>query len=183
MRFLQAKHYRDIGRSRACELIVLHSSENQEKPGKAYEVAQWFASEDAPESSAHFVVDSGEVVQCVDVDDIAWAAPGANHNGIQIEHVGFARQPPEDWADTYSKQMLELSARLAADLCFLHKIPAVFVSAEQLLGVGARGITRHADVSRAFRKSTHTDPGAGFPIAQYVERVAELLAERSPGAA
>jgi hypothetical protein len=38
-------------------------------------------------------------------------------------------------------------------------------------GAGARGITMHRDVSAAFHKSTHTDPGPNFPIVEFVNRV------------
>ena len=30
-------------------------------------------------------------------------APGANHNGIGLEHAGYARQSAEDWADAFSE--------------------------------------------------------------------------------
>ena len=35
--------------------------------------------------------------------------------------------------------------------------------------VGRRGITTHASVSKAFRRSTHWDPGPSFPLARLVE--------------
>ena len=39
------------------------------------------------------------------------------------------------------------------------------------LRAGARGITGHADVSVAFRKSDHWDPGPAFPWAAFLRQV------------
>jgi N-acetyl-anhydromuramyl-L-alanine amidase AmpD len=39
------------------------------------------------------------------------------------------------------------------------------------LRAGKRGITGHADVSDAFRRSDHHDPGTAFPIEAYLARV------------
>ena len=36
---------------------------------------------------------------------------------------------------------------------------------------GRRGITSHAEVSLAYRKSDHWDPGPGFPIDEFLGRV------------
>lgn len=173
MDFIQAANYTKAGRT-AVDLLVLHTMENMEKPGAARNVALWFASAEAPQASAHYCIDAGEVIQCVKDEDIAWHAPGANRNGLGLEHAGRAAQSPAEWQDPFSEAALELSANLAADLCHKWKIPAVYVPSGALLK-GARGITTHMDVSRAFRKSDHWDPGIGFPIDWYVKRVAELL--------
>lgn len=177
MRFVQAKNYTPGASPRDIRVIVLHSAEAPEKPGKAWDVARWFAGDQAPKASAHYVVDAAEVVQAVKLEDVAWAAPGCNKHGVQIELVGYARQLPEDWADTYSVSMLDIAARLMADLCFLYSIPVRALTAADLLA-NASGITRHMDVSEAFKLSTHTDPGAAFPMARMVQNVGELFDER-----
>jgi hypothetical protein len=43
---------------------------------------------------------------------------------------------------------------------------------------GAHGITTHAEVSRAFGKSTHLDPGPFFPVAEYLRLVVEAIGRR-----
>lgn len=175
MTFIQAKSYTPVvGRQRKVRVIVLHSAESPEKPGKALSVAKWFARDDAPKASAHFVVDATDVVQCVREEDVAWAAPGANSDGIHIELTGYARQTPEDWFDTYSASMLDLASRLVADLCVRFGVPPRALVAADLLA-GASGITRHMDVTEAYKRSTHVDPGVGFPMARFVQHVAELV--------
>lgn len=174
--FIQARNYTPVSTNRKIDLIVLHSMEAPEKPGKAHDVCVWFAGATAPKASAHYNVDEARIWQSVRERDIAWAAPGANSNGIHIEHAGYARQVAADWDDVYSASMLDISMRLAARICRRHKIPAVVVSAAQLKAGAARGITTHAAVTEAFRESTHTDPGVGFPLANYVSRVAAILA-------
>src|SRR5262245_22982226 len=119
--YIQAANYTrpssDPNRGRrVVSLVVLHSAEAPERPGKARDVALWFAGQrgPAPEASAHYVVDAGEVVQCVLDRDIAWAAPGANANGLQVELVGYAGQTPAEWGDAYSAALLERAAGLVA---------------------------------------------------------------------
>jgi hypothetical protein len=36
---------------------------------------------------------------------------------------------------------------------------------------GRRGITGHAEVSAAYRQSDHWDPGPGFPVESFLDRV------------
>jgi hypothetical protein len=108
---------------------------------------------------------------------VAWAAPGANKNGIHIEHAGRAAQSAREWTDEFGTSMLYLSIELCAQICRAWSIPALFVGPAGLLH-GDRGITTHAAVSVAFKRSTHTDPGVNFPSRWYVEQVATRLYER-----
>ena len=174
--FIEAAHFTPASRA-AVDLVVLHSMESQEKPGTARSVALWFADPiRSPQASAHYCLDDREVVQCVREADIAWCAPGANRNGIHLEHAGRASQAANEWGDEFSMAMLHLSVELAASVCRAWAIPAKMVDAAGLL-VHTRGITTHAEVSRAFKMSSHWDPGPNFPLAWYVSRVAGLLAE------
>jgi len=166
--FVQARWYTPSVR-RVIDLIVIHDMEYPERLDSAEQVAQYFARGSA-QASAHFNVDSDSVVQSVKLMDVAWAAPGANHNGVQIEHAGYARQTAADWADEYSEKMLHVSAALTADLCVKFKLPHAFVDAAGLLK-GFRGFTTHAEVSKAWKKTTHTDPGPNFPMAHYLDLV------------
>lgn len=167
--FVQARHFTP---HRQCpiDLIVIHTMEAVEKPTTAMAVAMWFGGPNAPQASAHYCIDNVRVVQGVRDDDVAWHAPGVNHNSIGIEHAGYARQSAAEWADNFSKVMLERSAKLVATLCKRYGIPAEYIDRAGLLA-GRRGITTHNEVSCAFRKSTHTDPGAHFPMESYIELV------------
>ncbi len=172
--FIAARNFTRVGRGRRSTLIVIHTMESQEKPGTARAVAQWFAGSTAPKASAHFCVDSTETIQCVSLDDVAWHAPGVNSFGIGIEHAGRARQTAEDWADEYSTAMLERSAQLAAELCRGLSIPVLRLTVTDLQKGATAGFCGHADVSLAFNRSTHTDPGKAFPWESYLARVAAL---------
>lgn len=169
--FVQAKHY-GRGRTAPIDTIVIHSMEAAEKPDTAERTAQWFAGRDAPIASAHYCVDADSVVQCVLESDTAFHAPGVNQRAIGIEHAGYARQTAEDWADAYSNTMLRRSAELVASLCRRYEIPIRLLD-PQALRVSEAGITTHHAVSLAFRKSSHTDPGPGFPLTEYIAMVRE----------
>lgn len=175
-RYIQARNYTAVPGRRRLDVIVIHDMEAPEKAVTAENVAAWFAGPDAPRASAHFNIDSDSIVQGVQVNDVAWAAPGANHNGIQFEHSGYARQVRSEWLDEFGVQMLDRSARLAAALCQEHGIPVQRVTATGLLR-GERGITGHGEVSDAFRRSDHHDPGSGFPWDWYLDRVRGYLAQ------
>jgi N-acetyl-anhydromuramyl-L-alanine amidase AmpD len=151
-------------------LIVLHSMEAPEKGDSAENVARYFARPDT-KASAHFCIDSDSIVQCVPADRVAWHAPGANAYGIGLEHAGYARQSSAEWRDSYSVAMLDLSARLCAELVHHFAIPVDFVDAEGL-HAHVSGITTHREVTRAWPdKGTHTDPGAFFPMTEYLANV------------
>ena len=91
MKFVQARNY-TRGRSNAIDVLVIHTMESPEKPDTAESVANWFGGATAPEASAHYCIDSDSIVQCVHDEDVAWHAPGANHNGLGFEHAGRAAQ-------------------------------------------------------------------------------------------
>lgn len=176
--FVRAKHYR-VGRIAPVRLIVLHTAEVPETATSAEAVASYFRNPIGPRgpvtASAHFCVDNNSVVQCVAEVDTAFAAPGANHDGIQIEMSGRAAQTAAEWDDAYSRELLERTAALVAELCERHDVPAVYVDEAGLLS-GERGITTHAAVSKAWKKSTHTDPGKSFPMGKFLEAVAGYMA-------
>jgi hypothetical protein len=169
MPFVEARNYTRV-EHRQIDLIVVHDMEYPERLDGAEVVAGWFGGPQAPRASAHVCVDADSAVRCARWSDVCWHAPGANHNGIGIEHAGYARQSLEEWLDDYSRSMLELSARITAALCQRFDIPVELVDVDGLKA-GARGITSHRWVSLAFRKSTHTDPGPDFPWEWYLELV------------
>jgi N-acetyl-anhydromuramyl-L-alanine amidase AmpD len=193
--FIRARNYTPA-HGRTISLIVLHTMEHPEVPNTARNVALWAAGPKAPQASWHYAIDDHEIVQCVRDQDVAWAAPGTNHNGIQIEHAGYAAQTSAQWNDAYSDEMLKRSVSLVATLCRRYNLPSAFVDAAGLLKeTQAWGITTHREVTRAcqFAQSrrlttsrffnakknvpltSHTDPGANFPLQAYIEAVKALL--------
>jgi N-acetyl-anhydromuramyl-L-alanine amidase AmpD len=172
--FVQSLYFTPANRQ-TVDLVVIHTMENQETPGQAMNVANWFANKYAPKfpsprASCHYCVDNKEIVQCVLERDVAWHADAANRNGIGIEHSGRAAQSVTDWADDYSTAQLQLSAKLTAEICKRYNIPVVWLKAAELKA-GKRGITGHGDVTQAYRIGNHTDPGPNFPIVGYLDLV------------
>jgi N-acetyl-anhydromuramyl-L-alanine amidase AmpD len=171
VKIVQARNY-TRGRVKPIRRIVIHTMEAPEAAHTAAIVAKWFGGPKAPKASAHYCVDHDEVIRCVADADTAWHAPGANADGIGIELAGTARQTAAQWADMYSNGVLVQAAALVADLCEQHKIPIVRIGVDELRS-GAAGICGHVDVSRAFGKSTHWDPGPNFPWDRFIDMVRE----------
>ena len=178
--FVQARNYTP-GRKSPIDVIVIHTMEMPEKPDTAEACAHFFATT-TKEASAHYCIDKNSIVQCVRDADVAWHAPGANHNGLGFEHAGFARQSREDWlCDAASLALLELSAELAAEKCGEYGIPVTWLQPADLRA-GKRGFTSHANVSKAFQRSDHWDPGPNFPVQRYLELVRQHLGDEAAAA-
>jgi peptidoglycan hydrolase-like protein with peptidoglycan-binding domain len=179
---IQAKNCGPARTRSPANLIVLHTFESPERPGTARGVANWFAGRvgPAPKASAHFCVGQDAVFQCVALDVVSWAAPGANARAVNIEQEGRANQTAEQWGDTASRAMLTRSARLCAELVRELNIPPVRLDFAAVRA-GAPGICGHHDVTLAFpdKGHGHTDPGASFPWDWYLAAVADELAKRA----
>lgn len=170
---IQARNYTKVAK-RKIDVIVIHTMESPEKPTTAEAVAKWFAGKTAPQASTHYNFDSNSVVRSVYDHDVAWCAPGVNHNGLHFEHAGRASQNWRGWADPFSTKMLLLSAELAAQKCKRYGIPVRRLTPAQLRA-GQRGICGHVDATRAWpNKGSHTDPGKDFPWARYLKYVAQF---------
>jgi N-acetyl-anhydromuramyl-L-alanine amidase AmpD len=172
-----AAHYKQAVRV-VVDLIVLHCMEAPESSTTAESCAAYFARGERI-ASAHYCVDSDSIVQCVPDHCVALAAPGANLVGLQIELAGYARQTAKEWADDYSTRMLWLAAQLVARKCSERGIPAEFVPAARLLGKRPRGITTHHEVSQAYRRSSHHDPGPHFPMAHFLAQVQMVIDQQA----
>lgn len=167
-------------RSRGSVLwVVIHTTEGQgypDHPATAAQVASY--NQSRPDKvSAHFFVDDTEAVQGVKLTDIAYAAPGCNAQGIQIEMCGFARWTPDQWA--HHPGLLERTAQVVADMHSQFGIPLRFVDATGLK-TGNPGVTEHVEATNAFHGSTHTDPGPAFPMAAMLDRAAQIGGSPSP---
>lgn len=170
-KFVQARNYRE-GRSSKVRLLAIHTMEYPERPTGAEWCADYFAGPRAPMASTHYCCDNDSVVQGVREADTAYTTPGANHDGISIEHAGHASQKDDatGWRDAYSTALLDRSARLAADICKRNSIPIRHLTDAQLRA-GDAGIIGHDQATRVYRRSSHTDPGKGFPWDRYIALV------------
>jgi peptidoglycan hydrolase-like protein with peptidoglycan-binding domain len=165
IKYVQAKNYTK-GRSVPPSLIVIHDMEAGEYSTTAENCASYFAGANAPRASAHYSCDNDSTVCSVKPDDTAWHTghTGTNNCGIGIEQAGYASQSPDDWADGYSTQMIEGQVGpLVRALCDRYGIPVRFLDANALRGGEFSGITSHREISFAFVKGGHTDPGPDYP--------------------
>ena len=163
--FIESPHKTDTA-GRTVDLVVIHTMEIAEREGAAEACARWFESP-VSEVSAHYCVDAETTIQCVREEDIAWHARGANTVSVGIELAGYAGQRSLGWNDAYSQAVLARAARLTAQVCARHGIPLRRLRAAGLVA-RRRGITGHRDVSAAFHKSDHWDPGPDFPWTRFV---------------
>jgi len=173
--FVPAKHFTSLKREpkRRVRVLVVHTMEFPEKMTAARDVARYFSTTNT-KASAHVCIDHREIIQCVKDSDVAWAAPGCNSDGIQIELTGYARQTAAQWADEYSMRMLNLAAKACAQYCRKYDIPARRLDDVQLKA-GLKGIVGHSQVSAVYKKSDHTDPGPNFPWLFFLMRVSDHL--------
>lgn len=165
---MQAKYYKNLN-SRNVRLQVIHSMEAPEKGTTAEAVARYFQNPPRP-ASAHYCVDNDSEVQCVMLEDIAYAAPGANSDGIQYELAGYAKQTRPEWEDKFSLAMLARTAVLVSKNCEFYENAKTWLS-DQEIASGKSGICDHAAISRIYKKSSHWDPGPNFPKDLFVDLV------------
>lgn len=173
MRFIEAKHH-TIGGNLPIKRIVIHTGETPETLTTAEGMANYFARGEKV-VSAHYTHDADSSVQCVKETDIAYHAP-PNTGSIGHELSGRAAQTSSEWQDAYSQRMLreQVAPQVAYELR-RHGVPPVWLTVADLQA-GKRGVTSHANVSQAFKKSTHWDPGPNFPVDQFMELVRSHIA-------
>jgi hypothetical protein len=184
------------GRTSPVTFVVLHSAQTPCDVGRAEGIMRYLARDDV-RASAHWGVDPATTVGGVDEADTAWAAPGGNANGIQIEQAGYAEfgsgaAIPTDnpaarqaygerwpgWDLPAARRMiLEQTVPLVAGICRRWNLPATLLEPADLRA-GRRGITDHARVAQAFGLSDHWDCGGNYPLAEVVSLVAAELGQR-----
>jgi hypothetical protein len=177
MRFIQAANFTPV-HSREIDLLVVHDMEFPELISAAEDVAHFFANQPkGPNgSSAHACFDNNSVVGCVHDHDVAWAAPGANHNGWHGEFAGYAKQTGKQWRDRYDDAMLKIAARVYAHKALRYNIPAV-VSDPDELKKGKSGIKTHRYITMSGiggPSGTHQDPGPAFPLHDFATEVRSI---------
>lgn len=176
-RYLGPPAHTTAGDNKPINRIVLHSTVSRCEAGAARATAAYFRTQDAG-GSAHYVVDCDEVVQVVYDGVIAWHAPPNQHSlGIEMCDMPTSTSA-ERWNDGNHIAMLKLTAHLVAELCLAYGVPIRYVGPVRLR-LGRKGITTHANVSAAFKQSTHWDPGA-WPRHRFMRMVrAEAKALRA----
>lgn len=166
------------GGSQTPKLIVLHSTVGPTKAGSARGVASFFARE-TNKTSAHYVVDAGEVIQCVGDHVVAYHC-GYNQDSIGIEMCDYPSATSKHrWDDTDHLRLERRTARLVAELCMAYGIRPYYVGAIALR-LGVKGVTTHAEMSKAFRASDHWDPGAWRRF-RFMRRVRRQVARIKKG--
>ncbi len=169
-RFQPARLIGGARKPEALKYIVLHSTEST---GTGAAVASYFQSPSSGGSSQVVVGEDG-AFQCVPDLRQPAGAPGANSDGLHIEVVGLAKWTREEWFQRAPKA-LRRCAEVLGKWSREYKIPLVFLSAADLKAGDRRGVTTHYEVSQAFKKSDHWDPGTGFPL-DYVLEMARMCA-------
>ncbi|ROO85361.1 N-acetylmuramoyl-L-alanine amidase [Actinocorallia herbida] len=160
------------GKQGKIQRIVIHATVSPCVRGGARNVAKYFQSS-AAGGSAHYVVDPGEIIQCVKDDVVAYHAP-PNTGTLGIELCDPQAGSPKRWSNEAHQAMLVLAAKLVRELAAKHDVPLVRVTAAQLRA-GKRGICSHVAVSDAFGQSDHGDPEVAgpFPWAKFMQLIKE----------
>lgn len=148
--------------------VVIHSTVSPCVAGQARATAAYFRGTDR-DASAHYVVDPAEVVQVVYDSVEAYHAPPNQHSlGVELCDIPSALTAAR-WLGRNHRAELERAAELVAQLCLAYGVPVRYVTAAQLRA-GAHGITTHAEVSAAWRQTTHWDPGR-WPRRRFIRKV------------
>lgn len=152
------------GRTKPIRLIVAHCTVSGESGTGAEAVARYFARGER-RASAHRVVDNNSTVQCVKDEDTAFAAAGANSDGIHLELVGMPDQSEAQWLDAFSRAMLMEAGLTVREWSREYGIPLRWLTVAQVRDGRTKGLCTHADVSLAFPdvSTGHYDPGPHFP--------------------
>lgn len=161
------------GHAEPVTLIGIHTEEAPETDGTAVAVANYFARS-STQASAHWSVDEGTRVHCVDDGDSAWAMPPTNHYSLNIEMAGYANQSLGQWNDPFSLATMDNAAVIAADWCQKFDIPVRHLTDDQIRSK-EKGFAGHVDVNRVFGQSDHTDPGPNFPWEYFLGLVSKHL--------
>lgn len=160
---------RNQGGSQKPKAIVMHGTVTSDNKGTARNVANWWNGPTSPMSSAHYVVDPAEVIQCVGDHNIAYHV-GYNTGSIGIELCDEQQGPANRWLDQDSQAILDRAARLTAELCLAYGIRPFRPSIAELKAKGPHGIYGHNDSRLAFGNTSHTDP-RDFDWPDYLRRV------------
>lgn len=155
----------DHGGAQTPKAVVMHATVTSDNAGTARAVVRnWNAS--SVKSSAHYVIDAGEVIQAVGDHTVAYHC-GYNQNTIGVEMCDEQTGPATRWSDADSEAIIARSARIVGRLCAAYGIAPVRPSVEDLKRKGPHGVYGHNDSRLAFGNTTHSDP-RDFPWSDFM---------------
>jgi N-acetyl-anhydromuramyl-L-alanine amidase AmpD len=160
---------RNQGGRQTPKAIVLHGTVSSDNAGTARNIAEWWNGPGSPMSSAHYVVDPKEVIQCVGDHSVAYHC-GYNQDSIGVEFCDEQQGPARRWDDADSNAILQRAAVLVAELSLAYDIEVRRPSTAELRSKGPHGIYGHNDSRLAFGRTTHTDP-RDFPWDKFLRLV------------
>lgn len=176
-----AKNFTAGRQGNEIDILVIHSAENQELPGQAAHLVQWFAGDTAPQASAHVMIDNAHFMTSVDDQDTAWAVDDFPLNlcSKSFEFTGHSANTAAQWADAYESNVIkEALIAFKADMA-KYNIPALHLTDAQIIAKHKnpgdktiKGICTHADISRALKiVGGHVDPGVNFPLDTFIKEL------------
>lgn len=152
--FIPARHH---GGNQTPKAVVIHATVSPDTPGTARTIANWWKGPTSPVTSASYIVDPREVIQCVGDHTVAYHC-GYNTNTIGIELCDEQTGPPNRWKDSNSQAIIARAAKLTAQLCLAYGIEPRRPSVSELKAKGPHGIYGHNDSRLAFGYTDHSDP-------------------------
>jgi hypothetical protein len=164
-------------------LLVVHTSEGSEGTSSAENLCNFMTQPgDRPSTSGgkfgasyHYVTDTDRVIPAAPDNVVAYAAAGANNDGLHVCIPGKAGQIRAEWLDVTSRAYIGQLADVMRDKGKEFAIPMIRLNPAEIIA-GRTGYCGHVDISRAYHKSDHTDPGVAFPW----DVLADLLAPEEP---
>lgn len=142
--------------------VILHGTQNRNVAGAGDVLAiPAFWRRQGLGYSSHLVMDAeGITCRCATDKAIVWATGGSNTGSLQVEIVSQVTDSAAAWErrDVGLKQ-------LSKWLAYWHLQYGIPLARSVRAGVAT-----HLDHSRAFGKTTHTDPGPAFPFEEVLRR-------------
>ena len=151
-------------------LVVVHTAESLPDwtpPDYGAENVAAYASSTHRDVSWHATVDSDSAIRMLPDTYTGWHVRGYNSCSVGVEIATQAHQwtnAPTEWVEA----IVDRAARVVADWCQRHNIPAQRITAA---GATGRGIVAHSDLD----PSRRFDPGSAFPWDQFLTRVQHHL--------
>ena len=143
-------------------LLVLHSTESDERAGKAdlEAIADWFDNP-AAQASSHVITDAdGTSARCVPDAEKAWTQAGFNPYCLSIEQIGRASQ--SSWDEDELRETARWLAKWSRD----QKVPLVR-GAVSGSSITRAGVVTHKQLGAY--GGGHVDPGEVFPVDRVIE--------------
>jgi N-acetyl-anhydromuramyl-L-alanine amidase AmpD len=158
----------DFGRGRGntiVDTLVIHTTEGSNIAG----AARWWDRDDVI-ASAHYILDGKRIVARVAEGDTAFHAGhrGMNLRSIGIEVVGHCADR-RMWTPEVMAQLVTLSAEIVQR----HGIPVVHQPGPGICGHCDVPDPRHPGLRGG--AGNHTDPGAHFPLGEFLEALRDEL--------